>query len=103
MMQNLLFQQLSPNLGGLAGEIKVSAHGLSGHGLVAAEGVVVECIARLIELPTQTVVCLLEIEHLAIVIPTGSKAAKRIMLLKDAPRARLAGLIAGQVGVEAKE
>lgn len=85
MMKCLLFKQLTSNLRRLACKVKVFANRFSCHRPISSKSVVIEGIARFLQLLPKPIVGLFKIEHLPIVVTlTSTEAAEWIMLFKDA-------------------
>lgn len=84
MMQHLLFQQRVSDLRRLSGEIEVPANVLARDGLATAEGVVVEGVTRLVKLLAQTVVGVVEVQHLVIVVTTSAQSSEWVVRLEHA-------------------
>ena len=81
MMQRLLFHESLADLCSLAGEVKVPAS-LAGGRHAGSKGVIVESVSGLVQLVSQAVVGLLEVQRV-IGLCGVAQASKGIMLLED--------------------
>ena len=93
-MQNLLLQKLASDFRRLTSKIEILSNCVSRHRASASKSVVIEGVARLVQLLPKPIIGILEFQYLSIVTPfTSAEPTEWIVLFEDASRARLTRLV----------